>query len=451
MRSFRLLALATAAAALAACDDGITQTPVGGPAFEATLAPVTPVRTPVLTARAWSRPSPDGPIVDSITGLVQFTKSLDGRARYRFYVVNGVDSSAAPVAHLQVVERTDSILDANGNVQPQVRTTNNGLRDYWSGAAYGTVLRYRVTLSGTDSVQQRTSWLVLTIQGDSLLPGFTATTPRPLWVRFRDQRGTPARTDDTVFTADTLRGSYGTFRSPARQEVFVARGSGRVTMWDLFETGARRPVLSMEATNLTRPPLGYFYQPYLADTRSGVFVPIGTPVDAANTPLFAIDTSRADSVIAVARASFVPDTVTRPIREYTNVAWVLEPKTAVVGLTNPVIVPGATVALRATIPAAITSQRPANGVVRVIVTRGLQSGPGEPNVGAVILGPGSDFNTFLGSRNTDAAGVASFAELPSGRVRVVIVPPPGRTVVGSSEQFANVPAGSDVTVRFVVN
>lgn len=451
MRPFRYLALVAATAALAACDDGITQTPVGGPAFEATLAPVTPLRTPVLTARAWSRPTPDGPVVDSITGLVQFTKSLDGRARYRFYIINGVDSTAAPVAHLQVVERTDSILDANGTVQPSVRTTNNGLRDYWSGAPYGTVLRYRVTLSGTDSAQQRTSWLVLTIQADSLLPGFTATTPRPLWVRFRDQRGTVARTDDTVFTADTLRGSYGTFRSPARQETFVARGTGRVTMWDLFETGARRPVLSMEATDLPRPPLGYFYQPYLADTRSGVFVPIGTPVNAANQPLFNADTSRADSVIAVARASYIPDTNARPIREFTNVAWLLEPKAAAVGLSSPVIIPGATIALRATIPAAITSQRPANGVVRVIVTRGLQSGAAEPNVGVVVLGPGSDFNTFLVSRNTDAAGTASFADMPAGRVRVVIVPPAGRTVVGSSEQFANVPAGSDVTVRFVVN
>lgn len=451
MRSFRLLALATAAATLAACGDGITQTPVGGPAFEATLAPVTPVRTPVLTARAWSRPSPDGIVVDSITGLVRFTKSLDGRARYRFYLVNGVDSTATPVAHLQVVERTDSILDASGNVQPSVRTTNNGLRDYWGGAAYGTLLRYRVTLSGTDSVQQRTSWLVLTIQADSVSPAWTANTPKPLWVRFRDQRGTPARGDDTVFTADTLRGLYGTFRSPARQEVFVPRGSGRVTFWDLFETAARRPVLSMEANDLPRPPLGYYYQPYLADTRSGVFVPFGTPVDAAERPLFNADTSRADSVIAVARAAFIPDSVTRPIREYTNVAWVLEPKTATVGLTNPVIIPGATVALRATIPAAITSQRPANGVVRVIVTRDQQSGPAEPNVGAVVLGPGSDFNTFLGSRNTDASGTASFADIPSGRVRVVIVPPPGRRVVGSSEQFANVPAGSDVTVRFVVN
>lgn len=450
MRLLRLLAL-TGAAALAACSDDITQSPVGGPAFEAQFAPVTPLRTPRLTARTWWRTTPDGPVVDSITGLVQFTKSLDGRARYRFYVVNGVDSTATPVAHLQVVERTDSILDANGNVQPQVRTTNNGLRDYWSGAAYGTVLRYRVTLSPTDSVQQRTAFLVLTIQGDSLLPAYGATTPRPLWVRFRDQRGTQARGDDTVFTADTLRGSYGTFRSPARQEVFAARGTGRVTLWDIFATDARRPVLSLEVNDLPRPPLGYFYQPYLADTRTGVFVPFGTAVDASNRALFNADTASADSVIAVARASFVPDTLTRHIREYTNVAWVLEPKTATVGLTNPVIVPGATVALRADIPTAITSQRPAAGTVRVIVTRGLQAGPGEPNVGVVVLGPGSDFNALLSSRNTDASGVASFGDIPSGRVRVVIVPPAGRTVVGSSEQFATVPAGSDVTVRFVVN
>ena len=451
MRSFRILALAGAAALGAACSDGVTETPVGGPGFEATLAPATPLRTPVLTARAWSRASADGPIVDSITGAIAFAKPLDGRARYRFYAVNGVDSTALPVSHFQVLERTDSTLDATGGILAQVRTTNNGIRDYWAGAAYNTVLRFRVTLSPTDSAQQRTSFLVLTIQADSTAPAYGATTPRPLWVRFRDQRGTASRGDDTVFTADTLRGSYGTFRSPARQELFVARGGGRATFWDLFGSDQRRPVLSFEATEVPRPPLGYYYQAYLADTRTGVFVPFGQARDAANAPLFNADTSSRDSVVAVVRASFVPDTLARPIRDYTTVSLQLEPKSATLGVGQAVATPGVTTVVRAAIPAGVTAQRPAPGTVRVIVTRGLQSGPGEPNVGAVVLGPGNDFNAFLASRNTDASGIASFTDIPAGRVRVVIIAPPGRTVVGQSEQFATVPSGSDVTVRFVVN
>ena len=451
MRLLRSFVLAGAAALVAACSDGVTETPVGGPAFEATLAPATPLRTPTLTARAWSRASSDGPIVDSLTGVLALAKPLDGRARYRFYAVNGVDSTALPVSHLQIVERTDSTLDASGGITTSVRTTNNGIRDYWAGAAYGTVLRFRVTLSPTDSAQQRTSFLVVTIQADSTSPAYTAATPRPLWVRFRDQRGTVGRGDDTVFTADTLRGSFGTFRSPARQEVFAARGGGRATFWDLFSTDQRRPVLSFEATNVPRPPRGYYYQPYLADSRTGVFIPFGQARDAAGELLFNADTSSRDSVIAVVRASFVPDTLARPLREYTTVALQLEPRSAALGVGQPVSVPGITSVLRATIPSGVTSQRPAAGTVRVIVTRGLQSGPGEPNVGAVVLGQGNDFNTFLASRNTDASGIASFTDIPAGRVRVVIIAPPGRTVVGSSEQFANVPAGSDVTVRFVVN
>ena len=451
MRLLRLCTLAIAGAALAACSDTITDTPIGGPAFEARLAPVTPLRTPELTARTWSRTVDGGPVVDSITGVVSFAKPLDGRARYRFYVVNGIDASALPVAHVQIIERTDSTLDANGSVQTSVATQNRGLRDYYSGGNYATRLRYRVTFSPTDSVQQAGAWLVVTIQADSTLPAYTAATPKPLWVRFRDQRGTATRSDDSVLVADTLRGSFGTFRTPLRQEVFAARGSGRATFWDIDSTSGQRPILSLDASDLPRPPLGYFWQPYLVDARTGVTTPVGLLRNATGASLFNADTVGADSVIAVARATYAPAAAARPIREFTALSLRLEPKTASFGLEAPVIVPGITSALSATIPAPLTSQRPGDGTLRVLVRRGVQAGTPEPNVGIAVLGAGADFNTFLASRNTDASGTASFTGIPAGRVRVVIIAPAGRTVVPPSEQTVTVPSGSDVTVTFVVN
>ncbi|MCU0619006.1 MAG: hypothetical protein MUF40_03750 [Gemmatimonadaceae bacterium] len=450
MRLPSLLPLLAGVALVTACSDGVTETPVGGPAFEAALTPVTPLRTPALTARTWSRSTPDGPVIDSITGLVRFVKALDGRARYRFYVVNGVDSTAIPVAHLQVLERTDSILDANGGVITQVRTTANGLRDYYVGGGYGQALRYRIALSSTDSLLQRSSWLVMTIQPDSANPRYDSTTSRPLWVQYRDQRGTQPRGDDTVFTADTLRGSFGTFRSPARREVFVARGGGRATLWDLFSTSGQAPIISFEATDLTRPPVGYRYTTYLHDERTGLWQTFGFPVDGAGQPLFDADTTR-DSTVAVLRASFSPDTGQRAIREFTEAALLLEPKSVSLPPAGAVTVPGITAAVRGAFPAPITAQRPAAGTVRVLVTRSLQTGNPEPNIGVVILGAGADFNTLLGNRNTDVNGTASFTGVPTGRTRVLIVPPAGRTVVGQSEQFVTVPANAEVTVRFVVN
>ncbi len=452
MRPIRLLTALASAAALAGCSDATTETPIGGPAFDASFAVVDSLRVPTITGTPWTRTTPDGPVVDSITGYVSFTKPLDGRARYRFYAVNAVDSTAIPVAHVQVIERADSTLDAAGNIKVDVRTQNNGLRDYWSGANYSARLRYRVVFSPTDTIQQTTGWLVLTIQRDSTQSAWDAQTPKPLFLRFRDQRGTRARGDDSVLVGDTLRGAFGTFRSPARQETFVARGGGRATIWDLRETAGARPFVSLSVTGLPRPPRGFFWLPYLRDARTGLSVASGPLVGLDGRTLFDADTASADSVIAAARALVEPPSPTeRPIREYTEVALVLEPKVNSFTVGQAVAVPGATTALRAPIPAAVTSQRPGDGSVRVLVRRTVQAGTPEPEVGVVVLGPGSDFNTFLASRNTDASGTATFANIPAGRVRVVIFPPPGRTAVQPSQQTVTVPSGSDVTVTFVVN
>ena len=104
-----------AAASLAACGDDGAVTPKGGQAFDAAFSPVTPARYPTIVAQAFGRTVNNGAIVDSIVGEVALMKQLDGRARYQFYIVNGLDSSATPVSHRQWIVRTDSSVTASAS------------------------------------------------------------------------------------------------------------------------------------------------------------------------------------------------------------------------------------------------------------------------------------------------------------------------------------------------
>ena len=235
-------------AGLAACSEDGAVTPQGGQAFDAAFSPVASVRYPTIIAKGFGRTVNNAAVVDSIVGEVALMKQLDGRARYQFYIVNGLDSSATPVSHRQWLVRTDTLLDANGNLTSPVDTNRSaGVRDFWRGGFFGQKLRFAVTLSATDSVQQRAAWLVLTIQSDSTRTAFNDSTPRPLFVRFRDQKGTVTREDDAIIP-DTLRGSFGEFLSPTRQTTFAAAGTGTLSFWDVVSNG--QPAIRVDFAGL---------------------------------------------------------------------------------------------------------------------------------------------------------------------------------------------------------
>lgn len=433
----------TAAALLAGCGDDGSVTPQGGQAFDAAFSPVASVRYPGLIARAFGRTVNNAAIVDSIVGEVSLMKQLDGRARYQFYIVNGLDSSATPVSHRQWIVRTDTLLDANGGLVTPVDTNRSaGVRDFWRGGFFGQKLRFAVTLSAADSAQQRGAWLVLTIQADSTRTLYNDSTPRPLFVQFRDQKGTPTRDDDSVIP-DTLRGSFGEFLSPTRRTAFAAGGAGTLAFWDVVTNG--KPAMRVDFSGLRKPPRGYFYQPFIIDSLSGIAYAWGQAYDAKEESLANADVG-ADSILPVLRAVQPSNDVIGQAENYSRVDLILEPKTAAPLLRTALVSYSTMSVQRASIPEALRNKRAPFGTVQAIVTRGTQGGALAPNIGVVVQGPGFNFNALIGNRNTDSTGTARFTGVPPGEVRVIAIPFGGAIV----DTRATVVSGQTTTVRLVM-
>ncbi len=440
----RLAFTAVAAIALVAgCSQEATVTQQGGAVFDAPFTSIAAVRSPTIIAKAFGRTVNNAAVVDSIVGEVALLKQLDGRARYQFYLVNGLDSSAVPVSHRQWIVRTDSLLDANGALKTPVDTNRAaGVRDFWAGGFFGQKLRFAVTLSATDSVQQRGAWLVLTIQSDSTTTKYNDSTPRPLFIKFRDQKGTVTRDDDQVLP-DTLRGGFGEFRSPLRQRTYKSAGSGTLLFWDVVSTG--KPAIRVDFTDLPKPPLGYYYQPFIIDSLSGIAYAWGASYDAAGNSLADADLAK-DSIIPVLRAVQPSNDVIGQVENYTRVDLILEPKTAAPLLKTGLSLYSLMTVQRAQFPAALRAKRAALGTLKAIVTKTTQGGASAPNIGVVIQGPGNNFNTLLGNKNTDSTGTATFTNVPAGQLRVLAIPFGGAIV----ETRATIVSGQTATVRLVV-
>lgn len=442
MRQIRGAALALLALMAGCAEDGAI-TPQGGQAFEAPFTSVSSVRTPTIIAKAYGRTINNAAVVDSIVGETSLLKPLDGKARYQFYIVNGIDSTATPVSHSQWIILTDSLLDANGNIRSPIDTTrSSGVRDFYPGNFFGRRLRFAVTLSATDSVQQRASWLVLTIQGDSTRTAYNDSTPRPLFVKFRDNKGTITRDDDLVIP-DTLRGAFGDFLSPARQTTFTAAGTGSLLFWDVTKSGV--PAFRVEFSGLPKPPRGYYYQPYIIDSLTGNALAWGDAYDAKGDPLRNADLGT-DDVLPTLRAVQPVNTSIGGPENFTRVDLILEPKTAAPTLATALNIYSVMTLQRASIPDALRNKRAALGTLQVTVTKGTQGGPVAPNVGVVVQGPGGNFNTLIGNKNTDSTGVARFTNMPVSELRVLAVPFGGSVV----ETRATITSGQTTAVRLVV-
>lgn len=439
---YSVAALAMGALLAGCAEDGVS-TPQGGQAFETNFSTVSPVRYPGMVARAFGRTVNNAPVVDSIVGEVSLAKPLDGRARYQFYIVNGLDSSATPISHRQWIIRTDTLLDANGGLNTPLDTNRSaGIRDFWQGAFFGRKLRFAVTLSASDSLQQRAGWLVLTIQGDSTRTAFNDSTPRPLYVRFRDQKGTAAREDDVV-APDTLRSAFGEFLSPARQRTFAATGTGSLLFWDVAKTG--NPAFRVEFNGLQKPPKGYYYQPFIIDSLTGIAYAWGAAYDAKDSTLRNADFGT-DSILPTLRAIQAANSTIGKAENYTRIDLILEPKNAPPALRTGLPIYSTMSLQRATIPSALRSKRAAGGTLTVIVTKGTQGGPVAPNIGIAIQGAGNNFNQLIANRNSDANGTATFENMPVGELRVIVVPFGGSVV----EARATIVSAQTTTVRLSV-
>jgi len=246
-------------------------------------------------------------------------------------------------------------------------------------------------------------------------------------------RSFPIRFAEVLVSSSVQRG----------RTTFAAAGTGTLAFWDVVTNG--KPAIRVDFAGLRKPPRGYFYQPFIIDSLSGIAYAWGQVYDAKGEPLANADLA-ADSILPVLRAVQPSNDVIGQAENYSRVDLILEPKTAAPLLRTGLTIYSTMSVQRAAIPEALRNKRAALGTVQAIVTRGTQGGAVAPNIGVVLQGPGLNFNSLLGNRNTDSTGTARFSGVPPGEVRVIAIPFGGAIV----ETRATVVSGQSVTVRLVV-
>ena len=431
----------------AACFGDITPprgVQIGGTEYNMNFAIPSPVRLPAATSVVSSRVVAGLRVVDSVIATATGLKELVDPARYQFWVVNGLTGAAWPVTHSLRLTRTDSAF-SGGAPTTSTLITNRGNAPFFAGARFNNTIRFKVANgTGADTIGQSGSFLVLTIQSDSGAPAYTGTTPKLLWFRFRDQKNTAANTDDAVF--DAPAGTFGSLRSISDSTRYIAQGFGRSAFWDR----ERDTVLhfSALAIGLPQPPVGYYYQPYARDTRTGAAALFGGLREKhTDTSLVAADLAPARGTLVQlpdARFGVRDDSLqctfgacgdTR-FKSFTAVQLVLEPK------VGDLSYPNLTVSLQGTIPTLLSNRRAKDGLVLITVTR-ASTGAAVFSATVALFGAGT--GTLIQSTTTNAAGVALFTGVPSGPIDVRVFPP-ASVVSPSLFQRISVVAGDTVDV-----
>lgn len=445
----RRLAYAALLPLLAACfDEGAPTSQVGGTQFSLRLAVPSPLRVPSGGVSIFQRSPTTLRVIDSVTVTnLALLEPLEAPARYQFWVVNALDGSARPVRGAITRVRTDTSFSATGAITTTTVTTNDGARDFYAGAPLNTVATVKIgPTQSADSVGQTGGWLVLTIQADSSAPAFTATTPKPLWFRLRDQRGSADITDDVISANGNL--TFGTWVSPTSQRPFSAQGFGRGAVWDQFADG--RLFLSVLAIGTTQPPVGYHYVAVARSDSLGRVTRLGEVVDATTgESQFDADLRPVPgSVAQMPNLRFMArdDSLgcddagcSHPgLSSERTFQLLLEPKLGTdqhYGISS--------VLQGANNRQLVDTREAARGTVAVDVTRA-----GAPVAGAVIVLYGAGSTLVHSTAITDAAGEVVFNGVPAARVDVRVVPPEGTTIADPYQRGVTVPSSDTVRVTF---
>ena len=443
----RRLAFAALLPLLAACfDEGAPTAQVGGTQFNLRLVVPSPVRAPSGGVSIFQRSPATLRVIDSVTVTnLALLEPLEAPARYQFWVVNALDGSARPVRGAITRVRTDTTFGETGTVTTSTVTTSDGPRDFYAGAPLNTVATVKIgPTQSSDSVGQTAGWLVLTIQADSSAPAFTATTPKPLWFRLRDQRGTADITDDVITANGNL--TFGTWVSPTVQRPFTAQGFGRGAVWDQEADG--RLVLSALAFGTTQPPLGYHYVAAARNDLIGRVTRLGEVVDA-NTGESQFDADLrpvTGSVAQMPNLRFMAredslvcgedDECAYPgLAAERTIQLLLEPK---LGSDDFL---GVTGVLQGQNNFQLVDTRERRGIVKVTTTH---NGVPIEGVRSVLYATGRFYATAV----SDSVGVALFKNVVATRMDVRVIPPSGMTIADQYQRDLLVPVGDTLRVTF---
>ena len=429
-------ALPLAALAFGACFDGDVPTKqIGGTEFGLLLNVASPVRVPGATFTA--RAAPPTTTLDSL--IVTFTnlKPLEGRAAYRFYAVGPTLATAIPVAARLTALRRDSAVTATGSVAETTDSSELGTSTYYRGQKPNVTVRAR--FGGAQFAGNTTQFLVVTIQTDSTAPAFDSTaTPMPLWLRYRN-----ATTNAVLTSGSAIFGEF----HPVSPRPFVALGRGRSAFWDRFNN--MRLLYSAIVEGLTQPPLGYYYQPWLRDTRTRRDVAFGELRDDAGNSLRDADLMTIPGSVAqipIGRFETSEDSVGSPLMSFDGVHLVLEPKLGDTTLSLASVLVGTlgdTLGFRGTGAIEILARRGQDSVAGVqIIVRALN--------GNVAVGQPRPATTADDEPVPSDKGRVIITRIPAGEVELLITPPAGMTAPATRPRVTVI-RGDTATVTINLN
>lgn len=437
LRRAALLALPVAAAGLAACfEDSIPTKQIGGTEYGLPLLAVSPLaRTPIATFTA--RRSGTGNVtLDSLVVTLANLKPLAGPAVYRFYAVgNAAAGDTVPVqARLFLIHR-DSTVDNTGAVTVRRDSSDLGTSDSFEGLGSADSLYAR--FGGAQFAGGNKRFLVVTIQPNAASPAFTAATPRPLWVLYRDTTVTGGAVVNGAVrlsgsSATATQGGFGTFEIGVPPYRFPGGGRGRSAFWDRYGDG--RMLYSAVAENLAQPPLGYYYQPWMRDTVRGDVRFGELTANVGGASLFDYDQRPIGTEVAqlpTARFGTSEQEIGQPLQVFAGVHLVLEPK---LGDDSTLAL---TTVLLGTVGDTVRFGR-GSAVLRLLALRGTDS---IPDVVIVAYAPGSAVpiataTTAGATPQPRLKGQATMARVPAGTVDLYVTPPGGSTTTRRIEVVA---------------
>lgn len=409
------LALPLATALLAACfEDDIPTKQIGGTEYGLLLSVQSPSRMPAasFTARI---PTGQPTTLDSLFVNLTNFKTLAQASSYQFYAVGSGAGDTVPVAARLFLIHVDSTVSAAGAVTATRTVTPIGTSSFFRGIGPADTLQARFPGAQFGGTSRR--FLVVTIQNDSAAPAFTEATPRPLWIEYR------TTTAPGLNVVTTGSGVFGRFDVDAtKQYRFVAGGRGRSAFWDRDARGDY--VFSAIVENVTQPPLGYYYQPWLRDTRTGRAVRFGELRDTLGASLRNADllpTTAGFNQLPVGRFQTTQEEIGQSLASFDGVHLVLEPKLGDQTLVLSTVLVGTY---------GDTLLTRGMGAIRVVSRRG-GAAVGSATVVAVPVGgrapvgspiPATTSDTTLGA---SIKGEAIISRIPAGQVDLYLTPKDG--------------------------
>jgi hypothetical protein len=254
--------------------------------------------------------------VDSVRLSLRGLKALGGSGVYQAWLVNPA-TGAAPVKAVGrlVATQVDTVTDVPTLVlattvldsTPVPSSSPAGVSSFvgFPMPQVAHVTWRLIVSSAASGVNMRDYTHVLVTLENSGAAATTPSTSTALWLQYGDQKGTADLKDDTYFD-----GAAGLAPAVAWGRLDLANVATRVfTAAGTGFGGVRGDEVSVDLTNLARPPAGYYYQAWLQDVN-------GPDGNGTDTVYVAVDTLRSPypgRVLLVDADNSLPDPVVQDV------------------------------------------------------------------------------------------------------------------------------------------